>query len=1013
MPRTNPSGSLRGGTQRRAVASPRTARPAERLRWDTVSFTDVTVPGRDATTLAGDGSEGMFVDVPRGTSIDRYIVTGKLGEGGMGVVYSAYDPELDRRLAIKLLRVGLGSSGRNDSADSGDGGRIRLMREAQAMARLRHPNVLTVHDVGTWQDQLFVAMEFVEGGTLSGWLQQRRPKWRDTLRILVKAGRGLAAAHDKGLLHRDFKPDNVLISNAGEVFVTDFGLARPMGGFVDEGEAPSVAHGVLDTPLTQTGALMGTPAYMSPEQFRGLRASPASDQFSFCVTAFVALFGCRPFPGASLQELMASVSSGRRQEPRDRKGVPKWIERAVVRGLAVAPQERWPSMHALLEHLEIDPWVTRRRVFATMGVAAGAAAITGIALGLSDDPPAMGATVPSAPGATSTADPCPPPVSALSGVWDDRRREALARRFAESGLPYAQTVHDRVRETLDSYARSWLDGQLRACRATRVDRVQTEAVYVLQLSCFERRRSQLAELVGILDAADTDMITRALDIADRNLADIAGCEAVETLVREAEREHDPDHRSQMTQLETTLDRTAAWIAGGRHDEAETSAIEAHNAARALALPRQEAVALSLLGELSEARGDFAKARQFYEQTLDACARGKDDRLAAKTWTRLVYVVGNELGAPTEALAMESPATLALVRSGDEPQLRANLYTNLGSVYNLLGRHEDAARYHRDAIELRTRVFGADDHRVFDGLSNLANVRFAQGRLDEAEQLHIRVLEHRRARLGAEHPDVATSHNNLGGVLYTLDQFGEAIEHLERAVNIRERTLTADHPTLLGSYSNLASAYQMTGRYADSEQLLRRTIEAIERRHGKTSPELGTPLNNLANTLERMGRLDEAIAAHRRALQIRTEHHGGSHRVVAQSLAGLASALAANERADEATEALDRAIAVYEGTTGLDTPEAALALEHRAQLHHDAGEFDAAEPLYRRAIDVRSATGSNPGELAVNRFNLAKVLRDKGELADAMVQATLALQSLERLELYPDRQRDIRAWLDER
>src|SRR5262245_37690244 len=210
----------------------------------------------------------------------------------MGVVYAAYDPELDRRVALKLLHAG-------GSVEA----RKRLLREAQAMARLAHPNVIAVHDVGTWGDEVFVAMEFVEGPTLAERVRDEEPGWREVLDLYLQAGEGLAAAHVAGIVHRDFKPQNALVGRDGRVRVLDFGLARGTGALppreAEEGPDSGAAPGLLVTPLTRSGSRMGTPAYMSPEQFEGLPADELSDQFSFCVALYEALYGERPFGGGN------------------------------------------------------------------------------------------------------------------------------------------------------------------------------------------------------------------------------------------------------------------------------------------------------------------------------------------------------------------------------------------------------------------------------------------------------------------------------------------------------------------------------------------------------------------------------------------------------------------------------------------------------------------------------------------------------------------------------------------
>ncbi|MES1210170.1 MAG: protein kinase, partial [Pseudomonadota bacterium] len=337
------------------------------------------------------------VILERGQTINRFVVLGLVGRGGMGEVYAAYDPELDRKVAIKLLRT-------RDAAEA----KSRLLREAQAIARLQHPNVVVVYDVGTHGDNVFIAMEFVEGRTVNGWLQSARRTRREILDVYLAAGRGLAAAHAAGLVHRDFKPDNVMVTNDGQVRVMDFGLARHVG---DESEHPAgtatispaaaleIARridGAVDrdatiqldssgramsrTPaqssntylsmkLTQTGAMLGTPAYMAPEQFAGARTDERTDQFSFCVALYEAVYEQRPFGGETFQALMTSVTMGEVRPPPAKPSVPGWIRRALLRGMTADPQKRYPSMTALLAALTTDPTVRLRQAAAAAGVA--------------------------------------------------------------------------------------------------------------------------------------------------------------------------------------------------------------------------------------------------------------------------------------------------------------------------------------------------------------------------------------------------------------------------------------------------------------------------------------------------------------------------------------------------------------------------------------------------------------------------------------------------------------------
>ena len=326
-----------------------------------------TTPNDDASTAEDDIATPEPVALEPGARIGRYLILERVGSGSMGVVYGAYDPELDRKIALKLLRGG--QPGQDEAM-----ARARLLREAKAMARLAHPNVVVVHDVGVFEDHVFLAMEFLGGGTLRSWLASSPRDARDVLNVFVAAGRGLMAAHVAGLVHRDFKPENVPLDKDGRPRVVDFGLARDANGERESTETTvnaaalaallnsSSSHDHLDT-LTRSGAVVGTPAYMAPEQIAGEATSERTDQFSFCVALYEALYGERPFTGESLLQVLHNVSRGNLAPVSEDHEVPAWIRRALVRGLRSEPRERWPSMAALMAALEDDPAERHRRWF--------------------------------------------------------------------------------------------------------------------------------------------------------------------------------------------------------------------------------------------------------------------------------------------------------------------------------------------------------------------------------------------------------------------------------------------------------------------------------------------------------------------------------------------------------------------------------------------------------------------------------------------------------------------------
>jgi len=314
------------------------------------------------------GAEALPTGVaplPRGATVGRYVVQGCIGAGAMGIVYTARDPDLGRDVALKLMRG-------DGVATSSSGSRGRLLREAQAMAKLAHPDVITVYDVGTVGDEVFIAMELVDGTTLGEWMRTPR-SWREVVAVMRKAGEGLAAAHAAGIVHRDFKPDNVLVSRDGRVRVTDFGLARQAPsaestpGVPPEDLAPDSRSPLA---VSRTGTLAGTPAYMAPELIAGAAADARSDLFAFCVTFHEALYGQRPFGGATLPAIAASIEAGRIRTPSRGERVPGWLTRTIVRGLDARAENRPSSMRALLDMLDAGP---RRRTLARAGIAAAVA----------------------------------------------------------------------------------------------------------------------------------------------------------------------------------------------------------------------------------------------------------------------------------------------------------------------------------------------------------------------------------------------------------------------------------------------------------------------------------------------------------------------------------------------------------------------------------------------------------------------------------------------------------------
>ncbi|MEM6989031.1 MAG: serine/threonine-protein kinase [Myxococcota bacterium] len=411
-------------------------------------------------TAAPEGGQPRL-DFMRGEALGRYLLLDRLGAGAMGEVFSAYDPELDRKVAVKLLRTGGG-----DPA-----ARRRLLREAQAMAKLNHANVVTVHDVGTANDRVYIAMELVDGQTLSQWLSDAKHTQAEALEVLVAAGRGLAAAHAKRLVHRDFKPDNVMVGRDGRVLVTDFGLVHSEHADADAPDLelePSLT--TMDssvTPLTNSGTVVGTPRYMAPEQWAGLATDGRTDQFAFCVVLYQALCGTWPFVGDSVPVLMRNVTEHNLVALPPRTRIPIAVRRAILRGLSLRRDDRWPTMERLLLELSRDRQARRRRWITGVAVAASGAGLAVVAMRTVDREPL----------------PCAEAGQPVREQWSPVSRRRVAEALLATGAPYAEDTVATVHQRLDDYVDRLESAYAQACRDTHVLGRQSEAAIDTASSC--------------------------------------------------------------------------------------------------------------------------------------------------------------------------------------------------------------------------------------------------------------------------------------------------------------------------------------------------------------------------------------------------------------------------------------------------------------------------------------------------------------------------------------------------
>jgi tRNA A-37 threonylcarbamoyl transferase component Bud32 len=730
-------------------------------------------------------------------TLGRYHLLALIGRGGMGEVYIGYDPELDRKVAIKILRA--------DKVDH-QGHRARFMREAQAVARLTHPNVVGIYDVGNAGGRMFLAMELVDGETLGAWLARKPRTVDEILQVFTMAGRGLHAAHRTGIVHRDFKPQNVMVARNGSVRVMDFGLAA------------SADAGLPDEPrLTAAGSILGTPHYMSPEQLRGQRADARADQFSFCVALWEALHGALPFPAKTWGALRAAVLDGHPQPGPLARRVPRRVQSALLRGLSPERDNRFPAMSDLLAAIGgTSGKTTSRRVLATSVAALAAAGVVAALV-----------VVRGHGRHAAACDPAP----RLTGIWtsaanDPDRAQAQAAFAAVAGeVPDADERFGKVSSLLDDYARRWSALSRETCEAT-VDAAGDDRVSSLATACLERRRRELGALTRVLVRADARVVRRGLAAAAA-LPSIDSCRDLAALRNTVE---PPADLAVRARLEPLTDRLLALRAeaGAGHDA------EVLEPARALLADVRVAADPSLLAEtlVVAARIQspfdpdvsvplFEEAYRTAEKAdLPALSAEAAIQLAAiagavhhrfvdgERWAGLAEVaVAHAAEARLRGWFLDTRGTIAAARGqwlraradfeaavsardagGAAPQELGASLTHLSRAAGMLDDGAGALAAAGRAVDIQAGLFPSDSYEV--GAARLARARalLAVGRNPDArpDLDAARVaFEH---TLGRDHPFLADPMTAAGQLALAIGDATRARDLLERAWEIRSTQL---------------------------------------------------------------------------------------------------------------------------------------------------------------------------------------------------------------------------------
>lgn len=820
----------------------------------------------------------------RGATVGRYVVLGVAGRGGMGVVHAAYDTELERKVALKLLGAAHG--------DEPQRARARLVREAQAMARLAHPNVVGVYEVGTLGDELYLAMEYVDGLTLREWLLARPRRWQEIRDGFVQAGRGLAAAHAVGLVHRDFKPDNVVIGLDGRARVTDFGLARELLGDEASEERAIPIGDAAPALTTRTGALAGTPAYMAPEQLDGAAADARADQFAFCVALREALSGQRPFAGASVAALRQAIERGPAPPPAGAR--PAWLYRILSRGLAPDPGDRWPSMEALLAALEREGTRARPTLALVGGAAVLAAAVALWSLGRGGE-----------------VDACTGGPDRIAAIWNDGRAAAIETAFAGADQhPAGRSLGEAVTRWRDD----WVAMYGGRCRATRAGE-QSDALLDLQMHCLDRRLREVDALLAELERGGEVALS-----ADRALAALPALESCQDAAALTGVEPPPArHATALAALEARIDDTRALVVTGRYAAALERARAIADDAIELGHAPTTADAWLLVAEAARGAGQADEAEAAAVDALLAAEAGRADTTVARAWIAQVGIAG-ERGRYQEAARLGRHAAVWVERIGAPVRLEATLRNTVGLVHYNRGAHEAAARELERALALRSRELGPEHPEVARTLTALGNLARARRDHPAALDHHRRALAIDRAVLGDAHPNVGRHLHNLAGVLRLQGELDAAAEHYARALAIEDRALGAAHPQTALTHNSLGLVELERGHLDAAREHFARAAEAlVAADHG----EAAVALHNLGRVAARSGDPAAALGRYRDALARYQRDLGGPHERIARVWLAIGEAhLAVGDRR-AARQAYQRAA------------EVAAALEQPGTLADDA------------------------------------------------------------------------------
>lgn len=903
---------------------------------DAVSLGEAAAIGRIEKALFG-GDDRLV-------QVGRYEVVESIGAGGFGKVYRARDPQLDRMVALKVLTVT--HSGNDD-----------VLREAKVMATIGHPNVVAIHDAGVVADAtppcVFLAMELIDGKHLRDWLATPRTQ-SELLEVMRQAARGLRAAHAAGIVHRDFKPENLLIGSDGRVRVVDFGLARA---------ATTQLAPDADLNETSTTTIAGTPAYMAPEIFTGAPASIATDQFAYCITLWEALYGARPFVARCVEQLTAAFGQPLALPRRPR--VPRNVARVLRRGLATNAARRYSSMAELLLELEPPHGVSRRRTIGA-GIAAGA---LGVALAVAITRELNSADAPEL---------CARPTSELAGVWDPIQRATIANAFRATGLRHAQSVIERLTSGLDRATGDWIEAHREACIATHVRHEQSSELLDRRMACLRDWRRQLAALTSSFSRPTQPLVEHAV-LAVAELPPLARCANPLELVSAPPR--DPATAAKLDELSDRLAQSRVRYFEGNWAEAIDIAQGVEAEAAALHDDATQVAATVWQGQPLIALGRRDEARDVSRRCFDLALAIRDHRSAALAASALAFH-----GAFDSSRANES---LTWIRTGEALRQKLNSADDLvatlahieGSIYVAVAEPEKARRSLERAVAAWRRL-DPEHPNLATTLGMLGVAELNLGSVEAARQHLTESVQRCERDLGPSHAELGNALVNLALAEAATGRYRDAAASIDRGMAIQIAALGADNPTVGYAYLNLGQVAMAMGDHARADRAYGEAARIALASYGANHAV--TIVIELA-TAEHAARTGRSLIARDHALRALGALGPDDHapRALAQSTLALAEhGLGRESTAVRTTHAALAALAAPH----VATPS------QRAIVHDNCGEVllavgrssDAIAAL-RTADTMLDHGPPDPWRRAQTRFALARATNDRS-LAASLLHA---------------------------